>query len=109
MKNKLATRADRSKAKPSADESNFPALDSWARKLVLSHGRPLTAAERREESISRSVGRPRKPESAKSKRLMISMAPGLITAASNYAKRSGYTLSGLIAESLAEKMKRKAS
>jgi hypothetical protein len=40
---------------------------------------------------------------------MISMTPGLIKAAANYAKRTGRTLSGLIAESLAEKMNRNAS
>ena len=40
---------------------------------------------------------------------MISMAPSLIEAAGIYAKKTGRTLSGLIAESLAEKMKRKAT
>ena len=109
MKAKTAPRAGHAKPRTTPDENDFAALDSWARKLDLSSGCPLTAAERRDDRISRSVGRPRKPESAKSKRLMISMAPGLISAANNYAKRSGYTLSGLIAESLAEKIKRKAS
>jgi hypothetical protein len=36
---------------------------------------------------------------------MISMTPSLIKAAGNYARRTGRTLSGLIAESLAEKIK----
>jgi hypothetical protein len=40
---------------------------------------------------------------------MNSMTPGLIEAGGNYAKRTGRALSGLIVESLAEKMKRKAS
>ena len=40
---------------------------------------------------------------------MISMTPSLIKAADTYAKRTGRTLSGLIAESLMEKIKRKAS
>jgi hypothetical protein len=39
---------------------------------------------------------------------MISMTPGLIKAAGAYANRTGRTLSGLIAESLTEKIKRKA-
>jgi hypothetical protein len=55
------------------------------------------------------VGRPAKPEHAKAKRVMISMTPDLIKAAGNYAKRTGKTLSGMIAESLADKIKRKAS
>jgi hypothetical protein len=91
------------------DERDFAALDAWARNLKLRDGRRLTAGERREEEIARSVGRPPKPESAKAKRVMISMTPGLIKAAGSYAKRTGRTLSGLIAESLAEKIKRKAS
>jgi hypothetical protein len=37
------------------------------------------------------------------------MAPALIKAADLYAKRTGRTLSGLIAESLVEKITRKAS
>jgi hypothetical protein len=40
---------------------------------------------------------------------MISMTPSLIKAAGTYAKRTGRTLSGLIAESLVEKIKSKAS
>jgi hypothetical protein len=40
---------------------------------------------------------------------MIHMTPSLIRASRIYAKRTGRTLSGLIAESLAEKIKRKAS
>jgi hypothetical protein len=91
------------------NENDFAALDEWARNLKLEDGRPLTASERREERLARSVGRPAKPESAKAKRLMISMTPGLIKAAGDYAKRTGRTLSGLIAESLTEKLKRKAS
>ena len=62
-----------------------------------------------EERLARSVGRPSKPESAKAKRVMISMTPSLIKAAGTYAKRTGRTLSGLIAESLVEKIKSKAS
>jgi hypothetical protein len=91
------------------DEDDFAALDAWARNLAWKAGRPLNAAERREEKLARSVGRPAKPDSAKAKRLMISMNPTLIKAAGAYAKRTGRTLSGLIAESLEEKMKRRAS
>ena len=90
-------------------EDDFAALDAWAKNLKLEDGRPLIPAERREERVARSVGRPAKPESAKAKRVMISMAPGLIKAAGRYAKQTGRTLSGLIAESLAEKIGRKAS
>jgi len=105
MKTKRAAR----KMKPTPDEDDFPALDAWARNLKLSDGRPLNASQRREFELARSVGRPSKPESAKAKRVMISMAPSLIEAAGIYAKKTGRTLSGLIAESLAEKMKPKAS
>jgi hypothetical protein len=101
------------KTKPTARktpvENNFAALDAWAKNLKLESGRPLTAAERREEGIARRVGRPAIPDSAKAKRVMISMTPELIEAAGSYAKRSGRTLSGLIAESLVERIKRKAS
>lgn len=95
--------------KKTPDEDDFAALDAWARTLKLSDGRPLNAAQRRELKLARSVGRPRVPESAKARRVMISMSPGLVKAADLYAKRTGRTLSGLIAESLAEKITRKAS
>jgi hypothetical protein len=107
MKTQKALRSKAATTTP--DEDDFAALDAWAKNLKLEDGRPLTAAQRREEKLARSVGRPAKPESAKAKRVMISMAPDLIKAAGSYAKRTGKTLSGLIAESLAEKMKRKAS
>ena len=42
-------------------------------------------------------------------RIRISMTPSLIKAAGTYAKRTGRTLSGLIADSLMEKIKRRAS
>ena len=106
MKTKLATRARRAKVNATPDEGDFAGLDAWARNLKLKDGRALTSAERREEDLARSVGRPRKPESAKAKRVMISMTPSLIEAAGTYAKRTGRTLSGLIAECLAEKIKR---
>jgi len=98
-----------SKVNLTPDERDFAALDNWARNLKLSDGRARAAAGRREEKLARSVGRPRKPESAKAKRLMISMTPELIEAAGIYAKRTGRTLSGLIAESLEEKLRRRAS
>jgi len=91
------------------NEDDLAGLDAWAKNLKLESGRPLTATQRREEIRARAVGRPAKPQSAKARRVMISMAPSLIEAAGTYAKRAGRTLSGLIAESLAEKMKRKAS
>jgi hypothetical protein len=107
MKRKLTTPAPKVKATP--DENDFAGLDAWAQNLKLEEGRRLTVAERREERVARSVGRPPKPDSAKAKRVMISMSPSLIKAASTYAKRTGRTLSGLIAESLAQKIKGKAS
>jgi hypothetical protein len=98
------TRTRRTKVTP--DEDNYAALDAWARNLKLEDGRPLSVAEHREEGVARSVGRPAKPDAAKAKRVMISMTPSLIQAAGIYAKRTGRTLSGLIAESLAERIKR---
>src|ERR1019366_7966455 len=108
-KNKLINRTRRAKARVTPDEHDFSSLDAWAQNLRLEDGRPLTTAERREENLARRVGRPAKPDSAKAKRVMISMTPSLIKAAGNYAKRTGHTLSGLIAESLVEKIKRRAS
>lgn len=107
MKTKLTAHPRRTKAKATPDENDFTGLDAWARNLKFEDGRPLTAAERREETLARRVGRPVKPDSDKAKRVMISMTPGLIKAAGNYAKRTGRTLSGLIAESLVEKIKRR--
>jgi hypothetical protein len=109
MKSKSTAETRRFKANRTPDEHDFAALDAWAHKLKLTDGHPLGAAERREEKVARSVGRPRKPNSAKAKRLMISMTPDLIKAAGVYAKRTGRTLSGLIAESLEEKISRRAS
>jgi hypothetical protein len=109
MKNKSTTGTRRTRARMTPDENDFAGLDAWARGLKLEDGQPLAAAERRDERLARRVGRPPKPDSAKAKRVMISMTPSLIKAAGNYAKRTGRTLSGLIAESLAEKIKRKAS
>lgn len=109
MKTKLRPRSNRGRRKGSPDDRDFAALDAWARNLRLADGRRLTAAQRREENNARKVGRPRKPDSVKAKRLMISMAPALIKAADSYAERTGRTLSGLIAESLTEKMNRRAS
>jgi hypothetical protein len=108
MDTKSKIRTTRTKAAATPDENDFAALDAWAQSLKFEDGRPLTGAERREEGRARSVGRPRKPDSAKAKRVMISMTPGLIKAAGAYANRTGRTLSGLIAESLTEKIKRKA-
>lgn len=109
MKAKSPAQTRRAKANRTPDETDFAALDAWARKLKLSDGRALTDREGREERRARRVGRPRKPDSIKAKRLMVSMAPALIKAAGNYAKRTGRTLSGLIAESLEEKINRRAS
>jgi len=109
MKTNLSNSPRRSKAATTPDEHDFAGFDVWAKNLKLEDGRPLTAAERREEGLARRVGRPAKPDSAKAKRVMISMAPSLIKAAGRYAKQTGRTLSGLIAESLAEKIRRKAS
>ena len=104
MKTKPTDRPRR-KVAATPDEEDHAGLDAWARSLKLEDGRPLTAAELREERLARRVGRPAKPDSAKAKRVMISMTPSLIKAAGNYAKRTGRTLSGLIAESLVEKIK----
>ena len=105
----MKTRTTKANVKPTPDEDDFAALDAWARNIRLKDARPLSASQRREFELARSVGRPAKPESAKAKRVMISMAPSLIEAAGVYAKRTGKSLSGLIAESLTEKMKRRAS
>jgi len=105
----MTRKTARNRKMSTPDENDFEALDAWARNLKFEDGRPLTPAERQEWEAARSVGRPRKPESIKSKRVMISMTPGLIKAAGSYAKKTGRTLSGLIAESLVEKIKRKAS
>lgn len=109
MKTKSTNHARRAKLNVTPDERDFAGLDAWARNLRLEDGRSLTAMGRREEAMARSVGRPPKPDSTKAKRVMISMTPSLIKAAGTYAKRTGRTLSGLIAESLLEKIKRKAS
>jgi len=109
MKTKSNTRSRGMKMKLTPNDDDFAGLDAWARNLKFEDGRPLNAIERGEERIARRVGRPPKPESAKAKRVMISMAPTLIEAAGNYAKRTGRTLSGLIAETLAERIKRRAS
>jgi hypothetical protein len=109
MKAKSPIRATRAKVHATPEEHDFAALDAWARNLKLEDGKALAPAQRREEKLARRVGRPPKPASAKSKRLMISMTPGLIEAAGIYARRTGRTLSGLIAESLIDKIKRKAS
>ena len=107
MKTKSTNRTTHTRAAATPDEDDFAGLDAWAQNLKFEDGRSLTAAERREEGLARSVGRPPKPDSAKAKRVMISMTPGLIKAAGAYAKRTGRTLSGLIAESLTEEIKRK--
>ena len=106
MKAKSATRVRQSTVRITPDEHDFAALDAWAQNLKLADGRPLNVRERREENLARSVGRPPVPDAAKAKRVMISMTPDLIAAAGIYAKRTGRTLSGLIAESLMEKFKR---
>lgn len=109
MKTNRISRSRRTNMNRTPDEHDFAGLDAWARKLKLQDGRPLTAADRREENLARRVGRPPKPVNAKAKRVMISMTPSLIKSAGIYAKRTGRTLSGLIAESLLDKIKRKAS
>jgi len=109
MKTKSTSRARGTSVKATPDENDFAGLDAWARNLKLGDGRPLSAAERREEAVARGVGRPAKPDADKARRVMISLAPTLIKAAGDFAKRTGRTLSGLIAESLAEKINRKAS
>ena len=106
---KAKTAITRANSKTTPHENDIAGLDAWAKNLKLDEGRPLSAIQRREESRARSVGRPAKPDSTKAKRVMISIAPSLIKAAGTYAKRTGRTLSGLIAESLAEKIKRRAS
>ena len=77
MKTKLTTRIRHAKVKATPDENDFAGLDAWARNLKLEDGRPLTAAERRQEGLARRVGRPAKPDAAKARRVMISMAPSL--------------------------------
>jgi hypothetical protein len=108
-KKTLLARDRRTRARRTPVEHDFSNLDAWAQNLRLEDGRPLTLSERREENLARRVGRPAKPISIKAKRVMISMTPSLIKAAGDYAKRTGHTLSGLIAESPVQKIKRKAS
>ncbi|HZZ42163.1 MAG TPA: hypothetical protein VFE58_04440 [Tepidisphaeraceae bacterium] len=97
------------KPKPTPDENDFAALDTWAQTLPLHAGRPLTPTQRRKESRARRPIRPAKLASAKSKRVMISIPPTLLKSASLYAQKTHRTLSGPIAESLTKKNGRKTS
>jgi hypothetical protein len=63
----LTRPAHLSKMKSTPDEKDFARLDAWARNLKIGSGRPLTAAERREENLARNVGRSCKPNSGKTK------------------------------------------
>ena len=57
MKTKSGPSVRRTKVNATPDERDFAGLDAWARNLKLQDGRSLTAAERREENLARSVGR----------------------------------------------------
>jgi hypothetical protein len=109
MRVKSKTQARTPKTASTPSEHDFPALDAWARNLSFDDGHALSVTERRTEALARSVGRPVKPAAKKATRVMISMTPTLKQAARVYARRTGRTLSGLIAESLMEKIKSKAS
>jgi hypothetical protein len=67
MTTKPTTRTRRPKVTLTPDDRDFARLDAWARKLTLADGRPLTVAERQDEHVARSVGRPAKAGSAKAK------------------------------------------
>jgi hypothetical protein len=94
MKTKTKETNHRAKVKQTPDENNFAELDAWARTVKLQDGRPLATVELREDRQARRVGRPATPDSAKAKRVMISMTPSLIKAAGSYAKRNRRMRSG---------------
>lgn len=88
------------------DEHDFAALDNWARGLKLEDGRPLSSKERREHERAKKVrrGRPAKAPGEKAGRYMVSMDPALHGAAVKFSRTAKVSLSGLIAEALAERV-----
>jgi hypothetical protein len=88
------------------DEHDFTALDRWARGLKLEDGRPLSPKERREHDRAKRVrrGRPAKAPGEKAGRYMVSMDPALHGAAVKFSRTVKVSLSGLIAEALAERI-----
>ncbi len=61
--------------------------------------KPLTAAERKQWNRDKR-GRPRKAAGDKAVRVLISISPELLAAAHRYARETGNTLSGFIADRL---------
>jgi hypothetical protein len=96
----------RSKRKIMKKMDEFAALDAWARGLKLEAGRPLSSEERREHERAKRVrrGRPRKPPGQKAGRYMVSMEPALHVAAVKFSQQAKVSLSGLIADALAERI-----
>ena len=88
------------------DEHDFAKLDAWARGLKLEDGRLLSARERKEHERARRIGpgRPAKAPGEKAGRYMVSMDPALHDAAAKFSRRAKVSLSGLIAEALAQRI-----
>jgi hypothetical protein len=92
------------------NEHDFAQLDAWARGLRLEEGRPLSRRDRLEHERAKRVGRgrPRKAPSEKAGRYLVSMDPALHEAAVKFSKTTKKSLSGLIAEALAQRIAFKA-
>ena len=101
----MAVTKSRKVAKKGSND-RFAALDAWARGLKLRDGRSLSPKERREHERARQVrpGRPAKAPSEKAGRYMVSMDPALHVAAVKFSRTANVSLSGLIAEALAERI-----
>ncbi len=91
------------------DEHNFEELDAWARNLKLEDSRPLSERDKRRHERASRVGRPSKAAGDKAGRYMVSMDPKLHKAAIKYSRQKKQSLSGLIAEALAERIRFKKS
>ena len=89
-----------------ANENDFEQLDAWARGLRLEDGRPLSRKERLEHERAKRIGRgrPRKAPGEKSGRYLVSMDPALHDAAVRYSRSAKTSVSGLIAEALAQRI-----
>jgi hypothetical protein len=89
------------------DEHDFATLDPWARGLKRDEGRPLSPKERKEHERAKRIrrGRPRKAVGEKAGRYMVSMDPALHGAAVKFSRAAKVSLSGLIAEALAGKIR----
>jgi len=93
------------------NEHDFEQLDAWAKQLRLEDGRALNAKERKEHDRAKRVrpGRPAKPSEEKAGRYLVSMDPTLHEAAVKFSRSAKMSLSGLIAEALADRIAFKRS